>query len=147
MIQHRNGKFICADRVALTLPNNVFIDFNPPVIPVEGMIFYSSDQKITMDVNLLETDEDAHSFLLRVKEDYETFRIVKPVRHVSVGNMEGYGMTYALSSEVMEEYVLTVPGEVPALFNICLAQEIGDLSERDYYVKLRDELLKGVEVV
>ena len=36
---------------------------------------------------------------------------------------------------------------MPALFNICLAQELGDLAERDYYVKLRDELLAGVEVV
>ncbi len=56
-------------------------------------------------------------------------------------------MTYAISSEVMEEYVLTVPGQVPALFNICLAQEVGEQSDPADYARLRDELLAGVEVV
>ena len=147
MIQHRNGKFICADRVALKLPNDVFLDFNPPVIPIEGMIFYSSDLKITIDVGLVETPKDARSFLLSAWEDYETLRIVTPAKPVTVGSMEGYSMTYALTREVMEEYVLTVPGEEPWLLDICLTQKVGEQSDPADYARLRDELLAGIELV
>ena len=147
MVQYRNGKFICADRVALTLPNNVFLDFDSPVIPVEGMIFYSPDLKTTIDVGLVETPKDAHSFLLSAQEDYEITRIVTPVSPVTVGSMEGYGMTYALTRDILEEYVLTVPGEEPWLLDICLSQEMEEQSDPADYARLRDELLAGIELV
>ena len=147
MIQYRNGKFICADRIALKLPNNVFLDFNPPVIPTEGMIFYSSDERTTIDVDLVETDRDARSFLLNTDEECETVRILQPLRHVTIGTMEGYGMTYALTREIYEEYALTVPGEESVLFVICLTQEAGEESDPADYARLRDELLAGVELV
>lgn len=147
MIQYRNGKFICADRIALKLPNNVFLDFNPPVVPMEGMIFYSPDERITIDVDLVETDRDALSFLLNADEECKTVRILQPLRHVTIGTMEGYGMTYALSREVYEEYALTVPGEESALFVICLTQEVGEESDPADYARLQDELLAGIELV
>ena len=147
MIQYRNGRFICADRIALKLPNNVLLDFNPPVVPMEGMIFYSPDERITIDVDLVETDRDALSFLLNADEECKTVRILQPLRHVTIGTMEGYGMTYALSREVYEEYALTVPGEESALFVICLTQEVGEESDPADYARLRDELLAGVELV
>lgn len=145
MIQHNNGKFICGGRVAFKLPDNVFLDTVPPVIPNEGMIFYSEDLKVTIDVDLLETDRDARTFLLSAREDFETFRIVRDIQPVHVGELKGYGMTYALSSEICEEYVLTVPGKELALFDVCLAQHLDELADAEIYAKLRDELLAGIE--
>ena len=57
------------------------------------------------------------------------------------------GMTYALTREVMEEYVLTVPGEEPWLLDICLTQKVGEQSDPADYARLRDELLAGIELV
>ena len=145
MIQYANGRFICADRISLKLPDNVFLDFNPPVIPNEGFILYSEDLKVTIDVDLVESTQEARSFLENVREDYETFRIVREPQCVSAGSMEGYGMAYALSSEICEEYVFTVPGEEPALFDVCLTQRLDELSDAEIYTKLRDELLAGIE--
>ena len=56
-------------------------------------------------------------------------------------------MTYALTREVMEEYVLTVPGEEPWLLDICLTQKVGEQSDPTDYARLRDELLAGIELV
>lgn len=145
MIQHRNGRFICGNRIAFKLPDNVFLDTDPPVIPNEGMIFYSEDLKVTIDVDFLETAQDARSFLLSVQEDCETFRPIRELQRVSVGSLEGYGMTYALSDEICEEYALTVPGAEPALFTVCLAQQLDELADAEIYAKLRDELLAGIE--
>ena len=145
MIQYTNSRFICGGRISLKLPNDVFIDFNPPVIPNEGLIFYSPDLKVTIDVNLVEADEDARAFLESAREDFDTFHIVRELKHVSMGSLEGYGMTYALSDEICEEYALTVPGAEPALFTVCLAQQLDELADAEIYAKLRDELLAGIE--
>ena len=58
MIQYTNGKFICAGRVAGKLPDDVWLDFDPSVIPENGMICHSPDQKNRIDVDIIETDQE-----------------------------------------------------------------------------------------
>lgn len=147
MIQYTNGRFVCGNRIALKLPDDIWLDFDPPVIPNEGMIFYSEDLKVTIDVNLLETAQDACTFLESTREDYETFQVVRDLQRVSVASLEGYGLTYATEHEIYEEYALSVPGDVPALLDVCLTQRLDDPADREIYVRVRDELLAGLEPI
>lgn len=146
MIQYTNGKFICAGRVAVKLPDDVWLDFDPPVIPANGMIFHSPDQKTRIDVDILETAQDARTYLQEFAEGYETYQPIRELRRVSVGSLGGYGLTYATEHEIYEEYALTIPGDVPALLNVCLMQEISDPSDQKIYIRIRNELLAGIEL-
>lgn len=71
---------------------------------------------------------------------------LKPPHRQNTGEFEPCGITYALSSEICEEYALTIPGAEPALFTVCLTQQLDELADAEIYAKLRDELLAGIEI-
>lgn len=123
MIQYTNDRFVCDGRISLMLPDDVFLDFNPPVIPNEGMIFYSPDLKVTIDVELIETAQEARSFLLEASGGYGLCPSSESHSEPLRAPRRAW-MTYEFSLEIYEEYVLTVPSETPALFDVCLTQRI-----------------------
>ena len=147
MIQYRNGKFICGGRVAIKLPDNVWLDFDPPVIPEHGMIFCSPDLKTKIDVDLLEIAQEPRTYLQDFAEGFDSYQPIRDLCHVRIGALEGYGMAYATEHEVYEEYALSVPGDPPALLNVCLEQRRDDPADRAIYVRVRDELLQGIEPI
>ena len=145
MIQYTNSRFIIADRLSLKLPDNVFLDFNPPVVPVEGFVCYSPDLKTTIDVNLVENAQDARTFLLEALEDSESVCALREPQRVSTGSLEGYSMAYASENYSYEEYVFAVPGTEPALFDVCFTRRSAELPDAEIYAKLRDELLAEIK--
>lgn len=56
-------------------------------------------------------------------------------------------MTYGLSREIIEEYTFTIPGENPALLNICLTQIKDKISDSELYAKLKEEVLAGLSII
>ena len=145
MIQYTNSRFIIAERLSLKLPDNVFLDFNPPVVPVEGFVCCSPDLLTTIDVNLVESVQDARAFLLEALENAEAVQVLREPQHVSTSPLEGYSMAYASENYSYEEYVFAVPGTEPALFDVCFTRRLAELPDAEIYTKLRDELLAGIE--
>ncbi len=147
MLLHKDDHFIYNCRVAVKLPNNVYLDTAPYPYPVEGMVYYSEDMRTKVEINFVETEKGAKFFLESVAEELETFKRLKATTKLCANGHEGYTMTYGLSREIIEEYTFAIPGETPALLDICLTQRKEKLSDPELYAKLQEEVLAGLSLV
>ena len=147
MLLHKNHKFIFNNRAAIEIPDNVYLDTNPDLCPVEGMVLFSADLLTQIDINFVETDKDAWTFLKETKDDFENFECLEPIRAVIVNGMSGFVLNYALSKETFEEYALSVPGDEPLLLNVCFVQKKGKLADATECARLRDETIAGLSLV
>ena len=147
MLLHKNNHFIYNCRAAVQLPNNVYLDTAPDPSPIEGMVFYSEDMKTRVEINFVETEKSAKYFLESAADIYESFKCLKAATMLCVNGFEGYAMTYGAGREIIEEYTFTIPGENPALLDICLIQRKDKLSDPELYTKLQKEVLAGISVI
>ena len=144
MLLHKDNKLIYNNRAALKLPNNVYVDPNPEPCPIEGMVLFSEDLSTKIEVNFLETDKDAQTFLQEITESFERFEQLKETSIICTNALYGVAMTYSLSSEICEEYVFTLPGNTPALLNVCFEQKKDNPSDVVQYEQLVAEFLAGI---
>ena len=147
MLLHQNDRFIYDLRVAIKLPNNVFLDPNPDPCPVEGMVLYTEDFRTRIELNFLVSSQDIKSYLEEATEGYESVQYIAPLRNIETNGIEGVTMTYALSREIYEEYVFALPGSNPALLNVYFEQKKGQPSNEAEYARVRDELIAGISLL
>lgn len=144
MLLHQDHQFIYHHRAALQLPNHVYLDPCPDPIPNEGMVLFSTDGRAKIQINFLETDQDARSFLEDSAEELEDFHCLAPVRAVHANGLDGYTMTYTVCREIYEEYVFAIPGSEPALLDVWLEQQKDKPADATLYTQIRDELISGI---
>ena len=147
MLLHQDNKFIYNLAAAIKLPNNIYLDPCPDACPIEGMVFYSQDQRARAEINFVETEADARAFLEEEGECYESFQCLKPIAAISTNGVNGFTMTFATTYHIYEEYAFSLPGNEPTLLNICIEQQKSKPADVLQCAQLVAELLAGITLL
>lgn len=145
MLLHQNNHFIFDRRVAIKLPDNVFLDPNPDPCPAEGMVLYTEDFRTRININFIVVNQDIKSFLEDGTENHPSAEYIAPIRDIESNGLLSSTATYAFHNEICEEYVFAIPGNIPALLDVCFEQKKGDPSNEAEYTRVRDELIAGIK--
>ena len=148
MIQHHHGHFTYNHHTTIRLPDGLCLDFSHEVIREEAFELVAPDGSFRLVIELWETPRGAQTFTQEIYEEHDCITALEPVRAIQAPcGLSGYTTTYALSSEILEEIVLDLPGEPHALLNAWFSREKGKPFDETLYARAKAELLAGIRQV
>ena len=146
MLLHKNHQFI-HNHVAITLPDNVYLDTCPDPCPMEeGLTIYSEDMCAKAELNFVTAEKDAQTFLKEGVECYESIQYTKSMIMARTDALDGFTMGYITSRYIYDEYVFIVPVKRNTLLHICIEQKKVKPADPEQYKKLVAELLAGIKI-
>ena len=148
MVLHKNSRFIYNNRIAVRIPNGLAMDYSHEVLHEEALELMAPDESFRLVIEFWDTPKGAQSFVSEVYEECDCITTLEPVHAVTAPcGLSGWATTYALSSEILEEFAFSLPGDTPALMSIWLSRFSDRPYDADLYEQAKAEVLANIETV
>ena len=148
MILHQNNRFIYNNRIAVRIPNGLCIDFTHEVIRTDALELIAPDNSFRLVVDFVDTHKGAQTFTEEIYEEHDSIATVTPIHAVKAScGLSGYAIAYALTAELLEEYVFAIPGAPAALINVWFSRIKDEPYDEHLFEQAKQEVLNSIELI